>query len=214
MLDIDRIISIQGSVPDRQEREGHEAAREYLRETGATILIWGGVLRHEGRTIPDLYLTRAAGTIAGSKQYLLETEKEFRLPKVFWEDLSDVLRLVIATQDSELRAKSGHYVVDELRPFIGRVRSILEANAKLTGWHPDAIASTRVILADSLAIPRQQSGQSEPPLAAIASYRQALAERIRARLPLDWATTQNNLGLAPWTLGGRESDTRHLDAWH
>ena len=30
-------------------------------------------------------------------------------------------------------------------------------------------------------------------------------------MPLDWATTQNNLGIALWRLGERESGTARLD---
>jgi hypothetical protein len=36
-------------------------------------------------------------------------------------------------------------------------------------------------------------------------------ERTRARVPLDWAQTQNNLGLALWSLGERESGTARLE---
>jgi tetratricopeptide (TPR) repeat protein len=33
----------------------------------------------------------------------------------------------------------------------------------------------------------------------------------RARVPLDWATTQNNLGSALWSLGEREAGTARLE---
>jgi tetratricopeptide (TPR) repeat protein len=46
---------------------------------------------------------------------------------------------------------------------------------------------------------------------AVAAYREALEERSRERVPLEWATTQNNLGAALWTLGQRESGTARLD---
>jgi hypothetical protein len=39
---------------------------------------------------------------------------------------------------------------------------------------------------------------------AVAAYRAALEERTQERVPLDWATTQNNLGNALSTLGARE----------
>jgi len=45
----------------------------------------------------------------------------------------------------------------------------------------------------------------------VAAYRAALEELTRERVPLDWATTQNNLGAALQTLGARESDTKHLE---
>ena len=46
---------------------------------------------------------------------------------------------------------------------------------------------------------------------AVAAYRAALEERTRERVPLDWATTQNNLGNALTTLGERESGTARLE---
>ena len=46
---------------------------------------------------------------------------------------------------------------------------------------------------------------------AVAAYRAALEERTRERVPLDWATTQNNLGAALATLGERESGTARLE---
>ena len=57
----------------------------------------------------------------------------------------------------------------------------------------------------------ERSGERESGTArleeAVAAYRAALEERTRERVPLDWATTQNNLGTALRTLGrARERD--------
>src|SRR5437660_12550016 len=46
---------------------------------------------------------------------------------------------------------------------------------------------------------------------AIAAFREALKERTRERVPLQWAATQSNLGNALRDLGGRESGTAKLD---
>ena len=46
---------------------------------------------------------------------------------------------------------------------------------------------------------------------AVAAYRAALEEYTRERVPLDWARTQNNLGIALATLGERESGTEKLE---
>jgi len=46
---------------------------------------------------------------------------------------------------------------------------------------------------------------------AVAAYREALKERTRERVPLDWAMTQNNLGNALLSLGERESGTEKLE---
>ena len=45
----------------------------------------------------------------------------------------------------------------------------------------------------------------------MAAYRAALEERTRERVPLDWATTQNNLGNALRALGERENGTARLE---
>jgi len=46
---------------------------------------------------------------------------------------------------------------------------------------------------------------------AVAAFRDALQEQTRARVPLQWAMTQNNLGNALATLGERESGTARLE---
>ena len=46
---------------------------------------------------------------------------------------------------------------------------------------------------------------------AVAAYRAALEEETRERVPLDWAGTQNNLGIALAMLGEREGGTAKLE---
>jgi tetratricopeptide (TPR) repeat protein len=46
---------------------------------------------------------------------------------------------------------------------------------------------------------------------AVATYRAALAERVREQAPLDWADAQNRLGNALVKLGDREIGTAHLE---
>jgi len=46
---------------------------------------------------------------------------------------------------------------------------------------------------------------------AVVAYRDALKERTRERVPLDWAATQYNLGNALSTLGERASGTARLE---
>ncbi len=46
---------------------------------------------------------------------------------------------------------------------------------------------------------------------AVRLCREALKERTRDRVPLHWATTQNNLGSALCSIGERESGTERLE---
>src|SRR5437764_9219486 len=55
------------------------------------------------------------------------------------------------------------------------------------------------------------SARAAPLEEAVTAYRDALKERTRERVPLDWATTQNNLGNALGSLGERESGTARLE---
>ena len=102
VLALDRTIPVKGPVPEEREREGHQSARAYLKESQASVLIWGSVLSYGGQTKPDLYLTAARGESGKQKQYSPEVESatEFRLPKLFWSDLATVLRLLITTYDA------------------------------------------------------------------------------------------------------------------
>ena len=210
-----RTLASDGRITEAMEIEAGEAARRYLQESGASILIWGRVLDRE-HNIAKLFLTTSSAALRGNKgeqgkQYQPEIATTIRLPDVFWSDLAQVLRLAIASRDAEFRAKEGNYVADRLPPFIASVRRLLNESHDRPGWDADARGSTLVILADALTTLGDQSGQNAPLQEAVAAYRAALEERTRERVPLDWATTQNNLGNALERLGERESGTARLE---
>jgi hypothetical protein len=46
---------------------------------------------------------------------------------------------------------------------------------------------------------------------AIVAFRLALLERTRERVPLDWAATQNNLGISLRSLGRREGSANWIE---
>jgi tetratricopeptide (TPR) repeat protein len=56
-----------------------------------------------------------------------------------------------------------------------------------------------------------QKGENSALLISIAAYRDALKEWTRERVPLDWAMTQMDLGIALARLGERESGTARLE---
>jgi len=47
---------------------------------------------------------------------------------------------------------------------------------------------------------------------AVAAFRAALEERTRERVPLEWAITQHNLGIALLILGIRTDSKKFLEA--
>jgi hypothetical protein len=131
------------------------------------------------------------------------------LPPVFQSDLSDILRLLVVTQSSAFNAEEGHFVADRLRPFIERVRHLLEGDAA-KNWTAEDIARTNVILGDALSTVGEQSGANAALSESIELYNEALTGFTRQQYPLEWAATQNNLGNALRNLGERESGTQHL----
>jgi tetratricopeptide (TPR) repeat protein len=65
--------------------------------------------------------------------------------------------------------------------------------------------------ADALKTHGDEKGDNAILAEAIGVYRDVLCERIRDRGPQDWATTQNDLGVALLILGERESDTGRME---
>ncbi len=219
VLRLDRVISLEGTVPEEEEKRGHERARGYLSRSGASVLIWGTVLGPEnpilGQTekpIPKLYWTGSGEADQRWARYdAPKPEDQFRLPVVFWSDLSKVLGLIVAKGYAEFQAKDGHYVAGELHPFVERVRKLLKESEYREAWDAEARASTRVILAGALQVLGDQTGQNEPLEEAVAAYKEAFKDYTRERVPLQWAMTQNNLGNALCALGQRESGTDRLE---
>ena len=72
-------------------------------------------------------------------------------------------------------------------------------------------ASLHMALGVALATLGERESGTERLEQAVAAFTKALKERTRARVPLDWAATQNNLGVALMTLGERESGTERLE---
>jgi len=211
VLALDRTIPLAGPVPEDMEKHGHKKARAYLQQSGAAVLIWGKVLRSGGSAVPKLYWTPAHREGKAQRYAAPLLEAQLQLPEVFWSDLADILRLLVTTQYAGFRAQEGHFVSDRLPPFIARVRHLLQASASLPAWDSEARTAILVILANALWVLGDQNGRSDPLKEAVATFRQALDERTRERVPMDWAKTQNNLGVALLSLGNRESGTQCLE---
>jgi hypothetical protein len=205
-LPLDRTLASGGRMTEAMEAEAGEVVRRYLQRSGATVLIWDA--EHK---IAKLFLTTSSVAPQKGGQYQPEIGTTIRLPDVFWSDLAQVLRLVIASRDAEFRAKEGNYIADRLPPFIASVRRLLNESRDRPGWDADARGSTLVILADALQPFGDQSGQNAPLQEAVDAYRAALQEYTRERVPLQWAMAQNNLGSALSRLGVRSHDRAKLE---
>ena len=80
---------------------------------------------------------------------------------MFRSELAGILCLLVGSHDAEFRADTGHHVAYRLSPFIAKVRLLLAPRESRPGWDSKAKAMIRMILADSLQVLADQSGQNE-----------------------------------------------------
>ena len=206
-LPLDR--TLDPDQPDKKKSE--EEARGLLKKDGADVLIWGSVVSSGDKSYMRLYWTpsREVSGAKASDRYQPQTET-LALPEAFWSDLKQILGLLTQTRIAALTVdQHGHYVADKLAPLIAQVRALIESKEGV--WNSETLAGVRFSLATALLYYGEQSGKNESLAESIELYRKVLDEWTRERVPLDWAMTQNNLGLALETLGARENSTEQLE---
>ena len=132
-LSFDRLISDGLGDTGKDERTGHERARILLKASGADVLIWGLVLKKDGKTVPKLYWTpsRQLAQMPSSRRYL--TTENLSLPNLFWQDLTSVLGLLVVATKAEFFAK-GQDEENRLALFIQRIRELLRSS-KAEQWN-------------------------------------------------------------------------------
>ena len=207
ILQFDRTISAEGPIPEQSERSAHSEAQGYLAESSADVIIWGTVLSHDGRTAPRIYWTTAKQSTRSRRPYIPEN---FQLPELFWDDLSEVLRLLVVTQSAELFARRGKFTVTELAPFVEKVRNVLLPNSDSRSWSPKAKAIVKLILAMGLQQLGSQTRRLDYLGEAVRCYRDVLTDWPLDKFPADWAVARNGLGISLAALGSLEADSSRL----
>ena len=95
-----------------------------------------------------------------------------------------------------------------------RYREAAEHFAAAARWVPPGDEDQALVYleqeADALYRQGEEFGDNDALVDAIGRYRALLDRRTRERVPLQWAKTQSNLGLALRTLGERETGTQRL----
>jgi tetratricopeptide (TPR) repeat protein len=205
VLPVDRTVDPE----EPAKKDAEDKARDLLEKTGADVLIWGSVISLGGKSAMRLNWTPARDTPGAKSTGKYQTET-IALPPEFWSDLKQILGLLTQSRLAELTFdQPGQYVAAKLEPLIRQVRSLVEKKEGV--WDAETLAGVRFGLATALAQDGEQTGNSEPLAESIGLYRQVLDEYTRARVPLEWALTQNNLGNALKVLGERESGTARLE---
>ena len=107
-------------------------------------------------------------------------------------------------------AQRGQLALTQLR-YPDAARHFADAARRVPPGRDDVRLQYLDSEAEALYREGDERGDNQPLAAAIERFRALLALRPRELLPLDWAMTQNNLGLALTRLGERESGTSHLE---
>lgn len=187
----DRTVTVGDTEkPQEAVKAGHERALALLQQANANVMIWGAVLDTKTDAPMRLHWTvNSQAEVKKSSDKYRPAETNYDLPELFWTDLSDVLGLLATSQGAAFFDKTGTYIADRLEPFLKRVRSLV-VSGNLVGQKQ---ANVQRVLADGLQTYGEQRGDNVALQEAVNTYREALTEFTRERVPLDWAMTQNNL---------------------
>jgi hypothetical protein len=191
------------------ERGAYATAQRWLREKRCDVLLAG---REKGKN--------AAGETVLSLQFITaehESEKTgsyklsdtLDLPVGFVSDLGAAIAAHIMMSASVAVQMQGHFLVPPMRAAADRFGPIIrQLNPAFDSVTRGSLLHSYALICNAIGV---QAGSSSELATAVDTYREALKEWTRERVPLDWATTQNNLGTALATLGERESGTARLD---
>ena len=169
--------------------EAVAAAQRWLQQHRADLLIGGRLLKKDDSV--DLWFIGAGGGQGFQPtQFRLDANL---LKEDFKQAASTQLLAVALAAVYQAAEQQGKYLVEILKPVTSRLRHLLQDSA---GFSEEQRAQLNHALGLGLSTVGEQSGQGQALVDAAAAYRAALTEWTRERVPLDWAMTQNNLGVA------------------
>ena len=194
-----------GDIADN-EASALAKGRVWLSDKHADLLVWGKVVE-ENKVLRLRFLPGEAAGSGEAKGYVLNDVYE--LPKNFETDFADALLAVALSAAAPAFERAGQYVVPLLEAAATKLDRLLKSPpASLT---PNNLASIHHAFAVAAGVLGEQSGDSKRLEEAVAAFRAALEVYTRERVPLVWATAQNNLANALSTLGAREEGTARLE---
>jgi hypothetical protein len=199
-----RVLKIQGAGLVAEEAAA-KLGWEWLGQRKADVLIFGDVLA-KGEALNLQFLTSGSLHDFTAKPFRFESSGLLR--DEFKEAAAAQLQAVALAAVRPVTEQRGSYLVQTLRPVVGRLKRI--AASPPPGMSPSGMATVQFSLAAVLSVIGDQAGDNQALQKAVEAYHEALKEWTRERAPLDWAMTQNNLGNALERLGERESDAETL----
>ena len=210
-LPIDRVIRYSGGTLEDSVDAGNDTAQEYLRRTGADILVWGVLLRADGGPDPILKLhVTPSVDVEGITDAKYAFTDEYGLPELFYQDLVRVLGLVVASYGQDI-TRYGQFPAEGLDTFVESVRKLIRDGREYIDR--DRANHLKVILAGALRTDSREPRTDRLEEAA-QLYQQVLGD-LDTHDPyheVKLGYTQNGLGLALMNLGKNDADTTRLSA--
>jgi tetratricopeptide (TPR) repeat protein len=204
VIDTCRVLKIEGAG-ERIEEAAAKRGQEWLSWRDADVLVFGEVIG-KGEAL-NLHFLPVGGS-GDFHQHAFEL-KSGLLKGDFSEAVAAQLQAVALATVKPASGESGQYLVETLRPVASRLERLV--GFPPPGLSPGQLADVQFALGLALETIGAQAGDNNALTEAVAAYRAALEERTRARVPLDWAATQNGLGLALFRLGERGGGTARLE---
>ncbi len=194
VLEIHRVIRIKGGNRTKQLLEAQARASEYLRKSGAQILVWGAVLSDGTRRVPQLFLSSRPDPLNKPDQGRFPLNDALQLPPLFWKQLGSVLDLLVASQSASYLARREPAQIDDLQPFVDEVRKLLSESKGDPTWDKETTADVQNALAMALWSEADLTGRKAPLAEAI----QILESLVKIYDPKN---EQQSLGLTFLDLG-------------
>ena len=202
-----RVVSASGAA-DVWRPAMRRGALAVLKTWNADLAIVGSV-KDSGKALSLWFVPREGdGTLRRGDLPPYELVN-VRLQDDFHDDLraqltAEALRVAAPLAGTEMR---GRVLEKGLNDVTEKIAALLKGGAVESARR----ASLHMVLGNALATLGERERGTERFEQAVAAYTEALKERPRERVPLDWAMTQNNLGAALVTLGKRERGTERLE---
>ena len=202
---------LDDGVPDCTEMLALEEAaakrgQGWLSRRDADVLVFGEWIE-KGEAL-NLHFLPVGGS-GDFRQHAFKLESGL-LKGDFSEAVGAQLQAVALATVTPVTEESGKYLVETLRPVAVHLERLIHFPP--SGLSAGQLADVQSALGLALYAIGDQAGDNKALTEAVAAYREALKERTRARVPLDWAATQSNLGNVLVILGEREkSETEKLE---
>jgi tetratricopeptide (TPR) repeat protein len=200
-----RVLKIRGAGRSAEDAAA-KAGWKWLNRRNADILVFGEVLQPKGETLNLHFLSSDRSPDFSAKSFGFEGGL---LKADFSEAVGAQLQAIALASVNPVTEQQENYRTETLRPIARRLQRITRSPPP--GMSALGIADVQVAFALAISAIGEQVGDNQAVEQGIAAYRAALVEHRRGRSPLQWATTQNNLGRALLELGARESGTTRLE---